>query len=953
MIRITPTHDSAGAVKYFDAALASSDYYGAEKGVWMGKGAQMLGLHGQVTRDDFVALVSNRKPDGTKLTLRTNKERWEKIRVWNEESEVFEEKDVEVPNRRAGYDICFSAPKSVSLVLGLTGDADIDRMFQESVFETMGSIESRMHTRVRGGGGSDHENRLTENCVYAAFSHHETRPINRKTDPHRHIHCYVPNATYDHVEGRWKACELSEVVADRVWYQAEVNSRFAQKLEAANIPIRRTKHGFELACVSPELIRKFSKRTQQIEEKGRADSRILNARARALMKESGLDYADAHAQIKSQLGAETREKKSTATLSPDEQKDDWRAQMTTQELACLTSETVHSGKSRDLIEPDHAKGMALFDLFDKRSVVRMTHAAAMLLRRGIGRVGIDEAREWARGGAFVKVNGHLVTTESVLRDERDMVARVRAGREMCEPLGRGGHWEIAEFLHDDQKAGVRHLLESRDLVTVIIGKAGSGKTTMALEAIRGIEALSGRRVVALAQSSAAAETLREGGIENAETLSNFQDKDFLEDLARGQVLLIDEAGLLCLKETRWALDFVEKNGCRLILIGDCSQHHGVQRGDALRLLLQKEAVRAVTLSEIFRQVDPEMRAAMYSLGEGDIEGGFDRLNDLGAILEISDPIRRLDALSDMHLKALQDGTSALIITPTHAEGHSVSEHVRQRMKEQGMITGQEYNVRRLQKLDLNEWEQRDPMNYEPGRIVVFHKAVRGGFKPGEQWEVAGRGPDGAVIVSRNGQEKELPLDKVNFELYGAAFTPVASGDQIRMTNNFQLRGERFINNELVRVVAIDAEKVVVRRKNGKEVVIPVGDGLHHIDQGVTVTSYSSQSKGPDQMLCSAPVVSFGAVDRQQFYVSASRGRQVIKFFTDSIVALREAALRIGDRLSPVELVADAQKEQGRGLEKELAGVDLHAGARKRTAAEIEATRQAEQQPPDQERGMSI
>jgi hypothetical protein len=107
------------------------------------------------------------------------------------------------------------------------------------------------------------------------------------------------------------------------------------------------------------------------------------------------------------------------------------------------------------------------------------------------------------------------------------------------------------------------------------------------------------------------------------------------------------------------------------------------------------------------------------------------------------------------------------------------------------------------------------------------------------------------------------------------------------------------------------------------------------------------------MLCSAPVVSFGAVDRQQFYVSASRGRQVIKFFTDSIVALREAALRIGDRLSPVELVADAQKEQGRGLEKELAGVDLHAGARKRTAAEIEATRQAEQQPPDQERGMSM
>jgi hypothetical protein len=46
------------------------------------------------------------------------------------------------------------------------------------------------------------------------------------------------------------------------------------------------------------------------------------------MKETGLDYADTYAKVKHELGAESREKKSTATLGHDAQLADWRAQMT-------------------------------------------------------------------------------------------------------------------------------------------------------------------------------------------------------------------------------------------------------------------------------------------------------------------------------------------------------------------------------------------------------------------------------------------------------------------------------------------------------------------------------------------------------------------------------------------------------------------------------------------------
>ena len=109
----------------------------------------------------------------------------------------------------------------------------------------------------------------------------------------------------------------------------------------------------------------------------------------------------------------------------------------------------------------------------------------------------------------------------------------------------------------------------------------------------------------------------------------------------------------------------------------------------------------------------------------------------------------------------------------------------------------------------------------------------------------------------------------------------------------------------MKVLSLDEEKMVVVRGNGKEAVISRRD-LVHVDQGVTVTSYSSQSKGPDQMLCSAPVRSFGAVDRKQFYVTMSRARRSMHLYTDSVDGLREAVCRTGERLSAVELANDAE-----------------------------------------------
>src|SRR5215471_11213792 len=117
MLRITTCHSAEGAKKYFDVSLKTSDYYTKDIGTWGGKGAEMLGLKGEVGRKDFVALANNRWPgaNGKRLTARMNNTRLEDVRDKKTglaaiDQETGDVQKRQVSNRRAGYDFTFSVP---------------------------------------------------------------------------------------------------------------------------------------------------------------------------------------------------------------------------------------------------------------------------------------------------------------------------------------------------------------------------------------------------------------------------------------------------------------------------------------------------------------------------------------------------------------------------------------------------------------------------------------------------------------------------------------------------------------------------------------------------------------------------------------------------------------------------------------------------------------------------
>src|SRR5207245_9715032 len=107
---------------------------------------------------------------------------------------------------------------------------------------------------------------------------------------------------------------------------------------------------------------------------------------------------------------------------------------------------------------------------------------------------------------------------------------------------------------------------------------------------------------------------------------------------------------------------------------------------------------------------------------------------------------------------------------------------------------------------------------------------------------------------------------------------------------------------------VNGERVQVREiQNGRIALLDgrqLPAGFNTFTHGYAVTSHSSQGKTVDDVLLVASSRSFAAVNREQFYVSISRGRERCHVFTDDADLLarrvtdsheRQAAVRSEER----------------------------------------------------------
>jgi ATP-dependent exoDNAse (exonuclease V) alpha subunit len=228
----------------------------------------------------------------------------------------------------------------------------------------------------------------------------------------------------------------------------------------------------------------------------------------------------------------------------------------------------------------------------------------------------------------------VLTTREVLHEEFEMLRIVEAGKGKYESFGAGCWWSVeSSLLGDNEEAidAVNHVLESRDLVIEVRGVAGAGKTTMLQEVVKAIATLSMKDVMVFAASNSAVEVLKSEGFNASETVQGLMRNEFLQDIAKGKILLVDEAGFLSAKQMHWIVEFASKNGCRLVLSGDTRQHHSVERGDSVRVLETIGALKPAVLTKIFRQKVAALLEAIGELARGKSLEGFDKLDQYGAL----------------------------------------------------------------------------------------------------------------------------------------------------------------------------------------------------------------------------------------------------------------------------------------------------------------------------------
>ena len=840
----------AGAEGYFVEHLAQNDYYAAGElrpGRWIGVAAQKLGLQAgqEVTRDHFYALCVNRHPQtGERLTLRQ------------------QAKD----KRRVFFDFTCSPPKSVSILAVTLNDQRLVEAHEEAAKLAFRELESFAATRVRKQ--AHRCDRTTGNVVAASFLHTTSRSL----DPQLHTHFTIFNATFDETEKAWKALQPGPMY-EAIRYATEVyRNELARGVQALGFRTVAAPHGFEIWGVGEEVLRRFSKRAQERDRIVREMEQKLGRK----LSNNEVAYAVHRSRTRKLTGISTVEVRARqlAQLRPEEE----------QSLRTLGSLKPPQASRPEPACEQHALAHAMAHLFERRSVVPEHELLAGALAHRPGEVDLGRLKRALRQCEELVPTGRGLSTQQILETELFLIQTVDKGRDAVPPLHPC--YQPADWLSEEQRRVVEHVLSTGDRVIGLRGLAGTGKTT-ALRELANASVVAGIKPRFCAPTTAATEVLRKEGFQAVTLQSLLLSKP---SLSERDLIVLDEAGAVGIDDMKRLFELARNS--RIVLSGDTGQHASVARGDALRILEQYSRLESGQLTRIRRQQRAEYKHAVQLAAQKRTGEAFAQLEQMDAVVEFSE--RDLyAAAAQAYLKTVKSNKSALLIAPTWAEIESATRCVRNLLREQGLIDSQEHSFRVFHSLSWTQAQKRDAQKYRPGMVLRLHRRHTSSA-PGESLEVVAVESNALTVRCRNGSAGQVNLRSASFDVGEERELKVALGDKLLLQAN--AAHKHFINGELVQVKAIEGETIALT--DGR--VIP--GAYRSFTHGYAVTSHSAQSKTVSEVFLVAAARSLPAVHQQQFYVSISRGRERCHIFTDDKELLRAHISRSSARAAAVEVL---------------------------------------------------
>ena len=660
---------SIGAIKstgqgeyYLD--LGREDYYlkgGEPPGQWLGRGAEKLGLTGKVEDQDFRNLLKGFAIGGDSLIQNAGKQK-----------------------HQPGWDLTFSAPKSVSVAWALSEESTrirIQGAHDRAVAEALRYLEDEFAWTRRGRGGVEREE---AGLVVATFLH----GTSRAQDPQLHTHaiCLNVGVREDGTTGTILSKPLyqSKMAAGAI-YRAEL----AAQLHELGYKVVEDRAFFRLEAVPEKLAQEFSKRRVEIlaelEKKGTSGARASAAATMATRQVKGHASREELFEAWRQVGEEARFKAEKLEAREQERVSDPEARgynCTKRAVEKITWQQSH---------------------FSERELVRYTAELAQTWAIGAETVRQAVRAELRNAGNIVtlgRVEGEKrYTTREMLQLEKEMLKTVVEMGKESRPLK--AEVDPKSELSKEQLAALKHLTEAKGNVRVVSGMAGTGKTTLLKEARIAWEA-SGYEVRGASLSGKAARGLEDGsGIRSTTLHKTIRDIEIGRvELSKRTVLVVDEAGMVGTRQMNQLLGQAKATGARVVLVGDEKQLQPIEAGGAFRAIGDK--VGRVELKEIRRQRDKTDIQAIHSVVGGMSGAALSSYARRGLLNVTESREEAMDKLvADYRKEGLADTSARLIITGTRSEAGILNQKVQAARKEEGHL-GDKSTVVEQQKIHIND-----------------------------------------------------------------------------------------------------------------------------------------------------------------------------------------------------------------------------------------------------------
>lgn len=647
------TADS-GIASYYEH-LSADDYYesGMEPpGQWHGALSGALGLHGDVRPGQLRRLFEGFDPTSGRSLASNAGEK-----------------------HKAGWDLTFSAPKSVSVAWAFS---DLEMQQQIAAAHDAAVKAGLDYLQANAFASRDRDGARPLQGIIAATYQHST---SREQDPQLHTHCAVANVGLRtdgtvcaiDFDSRWK-------LAAGAIYRAEL----AARLRDLGLDIERDNKYFRLTAIPEKLCKTFSKRRDQIvdhlQQTGFTSAKAADVAAlatrrakevteRDILRSTWLREAGAAGYSLAEIQEMLEPRPHQHPLDPHRMTLDIKDILTglTQNEATFTRQQLEAAIAVECQGFASAMGIPL--------LVQQAIDNGISSLEPQGLIQIQEA-------------GHdhdsrrrtvTYTTREMLQMERDAIAGAVARKHERQHAALVPN-HLLEGLSTEQAQAVQHVTMDSGAVKSVRGLAGTGKSFMLARAREAWEQ-AGFSVVGAALAGKAADGLQQGSGIQSQTLHSL-----LSDIDGGRlaldskhVIVLDEAGMVGTRQLHKLLGHIHAAGAKAILVGDPQQLQPIEAGGLFRRISEETGYAA--LEDIRRQDSTEDRAMIKKLIGGEAMAVIEQLSDAGQLrVEKDDAVATAMVKDWLENRDSQKPGESLMLAGTRADVRKLNQIAREALK---------------------------------------------------------------------------------------------------------------------------------------------------------------------------------------------------------------------------------------------------------------------------------